>query len=144
MYRVHSSIKLLTFSINLTYFSTFPLQDEIVETCRNNIECLQAVLKGPITSIDVKQVTGKSKKSSKNKNSPHSLTIILLEKECRCAKIARFIARVFDFLLDLTNMLTNFVLYQYFLNVLYSFRDLVGSMAPSLQNVLMKIAEMLV
>lgn len=100
--------------------------------CRNNMQCLEAVLRGPIsayTAIEAKSIAGKSRnsrKSRKLRKSAHSYTLITLNKECRCSSITRFVANVFDFLGDCTNWLWHCRLCQFFVRLLSGFYSAIG------------------
>jgi hypothetical protein len=105
---------------------------------------LEAVLRGPSSKIDAKQVHGKFRKYKSRK--PRQLRIITVhkEEECRCAKLTRFLARFFDFLItDLTCWLTQFILYQYFLNFCDSFWELIGGVQWGIDGVIGKILRFL-
>lgn len=70
--------------------------DDIIATCRENPRCLRAVLQDPPGTI----------------LSPHTCQEISF-RECRCAKITRFIARILHFLMDVTNVIKNWRLYRF-------------------------------
>lgn len=78
--------------------------DDIIATCRENPHCLRAVLQSQPGAI----------------LSPHKCREITL-RECRCAKITRFMARVFNFLMDITNLIKNWRLYRFLTNTLNTF-----------------------
>lgn len=86
--------------------------DDIIATCQENPHCLRAVLQSPPGT----------------KLSPHKCQEISF-RECRCAKITRFIARVLEFLMDVTNVIKNWRLYRflaYTMNTFYKIAETVS------------------
>lgn len=59
--------------------------------------------------------------------------VIVVQNECRCAPIARFLATVTDFMLDWTNVFRNWMLYKYFIDMLKNFYRLVQNFAKKVK-----------
>lgn len=59
--------------------------------------------------------------------------VIVVENECRCAPIARFLATVIDFTMDWTNVFRNWPLYKYFIDMLKNFYRLVQDFAKKVK-----------
>lgn len=62
------------------------------------------------------------------------LQIIFTSSECKCAPITRFIARTLDYLMDLTNVVKNWILYKYFLSTVKSFYKIVEQTGKGIVN----------
>lgn len=104
-------------------FISNKLQAEIIATCRDNVHCLQAVLRGlpgdVLSNIRGQEIRGKF--------------VIVVQNECRCAPIARFMGTVIDFIMDWTNIFRNWVLYKYFIDMLKNFYRLVQDFAKKVK-----------
>lgn len=59
--------------------------------------------------------------------------VIVVQNECRCAAIARFMANVVDFMMDWTNVFRNWALYKYFVDMLTNFYRLVQDFAKKVK-----------
>lgn len=145
---IHLTWVLLFF---LCYSLTF--QAEIIATCQENIQCLETVLRGPVTgghllsTVRTQQARGKlSNQLALNplqqrhvnddaNDTRNHRTIIIIHRQCRCSQITMFIARVLDFVLDYTNIFRNFRLYRYFVSVLRRFYNMVGYVSKGLLSV---------
>lgn len=132
------------------------LQHEIINTCRDNIRCLEAVLKGPPGTVLSTHCSGQTKGESTTRcrllvrlaaanaaaacssNSSYSAAAmspvhpvvppcsVLVQQECKCAAITRFVARCIDFMLDVSNLLEHFSLYRFLAGTLRSLYALVN------------------
>lgn len=98
-------------------------QAEIIATCRDNVHCLQTVLRGlpgdVLSNLRGQEIRGKF--------------VVVVENECRCAPIARFLATVIDFTMDWTNIYRNWPLYKYFIDMIKSFYRLVQDFAKKVK-----------
>uniref|UniRef100_A0A1I8M352 Uncharacterized protein n=1 Tax=Musca domestica TaxID=7370 RepID=A0A1I8M352_MUSDO len=106
---------------------------EIINTCRDNIRCLESVLKGPSSSVLSSQCVTHSK---------GELTVYI-HLNCQCAPITRFIARVIDFILDISNFLEHFTLYKFFLNTLRQLYELANCRLTQLEKALVYLRSLL-
>uniref|UniRef100_A0A0K8WJL6 Uncharacterized protein n=2 Tax=Bactrocera latifrons TaxID=174628 RepID=A0A0K8WJL6_BACLA len=93
---------------------------EIISTCRDNIRCLEAVLRGPPGTVLSAQCAGQTKGE----------LALCIHLDCKCAPITRFVARTIDFLLDVSNMLMYFTLYRFLVNTLKSLYSMVNCSIP--------------
>lgn len=139
-----------TFFLHLTfiyfYLCHFCSQAEIIATCQENIQCLETVLRGPVSgghllsTVRTQQARGKLSQLSlipttarrTNNDDDDTRTIIIIHRQCRCSQITTFIARMLDFVLDYTNIFRNFRLYRYFVSVLRRFYNMVGYVGKGL------------
>lgn len=100
------------------------MQAEIIATCRDNVHCLQTVLRGlpgdVLSNIRGQEIRGK-------------FAVVVVETECRCAPIARFLATVIEFIMDWTNIYRNWLLYKYFIAMLKNFYLLVQNFAKKVK-----------
>ncbi|EDW76733.2 uncharacterized protein Dwil_GK20119 [Drosophila willistoni] len=115
--------------------------NEIINTCRDNIRCLEAVLRGPPGTVLSTHCAGQTKGESQPRSSSasartktsknsvcndHQQLIVQLAPECKCAPITRFVARIIDFVTDVSNLLEHFTLYRFLMGTLRSFYALVN------------------
>uniref|UniRef100_A0A182NEN6 KASH domain-containing protein n=1 Tax=Anopheles dirus TaxID=7168 RepID=A0A182NEN6_9DIPT len=95
---------------------------EIITTCRENVRCLESVLRCQpgtvLTAAKCQDLRGRSAHRKRKK-------VVVVREECRCARITRFIAWLIEFLLDIGNVVRNFTLYRFFVGVLNGFYRLV-------------------
>ncbi|KAL7732733.1 hypothetical protein ACLKA6_005879 [Drosophila palustris] len=128
---------------------------EIINTCRDNIRCLEAVLRGPPGTVLSTHCAGQTKGESlptscrrlivrlagggtssasattRAITSDTTTTTTRAELqpmivECKCAPITRFVARVIEFVLDVGNLLEHFTLYRFLAGTLRSLYALVN------------------
>ncbi|XP_026833313.1 uncharacterized protein LOC6545162 isoform X6 [Drosophila erecta] len=114
--------------------------NEIINTCRDNIRCLEAVLRGPPGTVLSNHCAGQTKVSAavrrRRRRRPGTELPGPAEPsgdsrqmaqvvECQCAPITRFVARVIEFVLDVGNMLEHFALYRFLAGTLRSLYELV-------------------
>lgn len=129
-----------------------PLQHEIINTCRDNIRCLEAVLKGPPGTVLSTHCSGQTKGESTERSvrlivrrlaanasasaaaaaaassSSTAACVVALQpvQECKCAAITRFVARIIEFVMDASNLLEHFSLYRFLAGTLRSLYALVN------------------
>lgn len=132
------------------FLSYVALQHEIINTCRDNIRCLEAVLKGPPGTVLSTHCSGQTKGESTTRcrlivrlaaaaqanacssysstSATSSVPVLAMQpvQECKCAAITRFVARVIDFMLDVSNLLEHFSLYRFLAGTLRSLYALVN------------------
>lgn len=104
----------------------FLFQTEIINTCRDNIRCLESVLKGPTSSVLSSQCVTQSKGELK----------VYIHIDCQCAPITRFIARIIEFILDISNFLEHFTLYKFFIKTLKNLYALVNCHLTNIERAL--------
>ena len=75
--------------IKLIEFCDF--QEEILATCRKNVECLENFLR--VDSGDPKILTGEFTKHRHN-----NITFISFQHECNCMKLCRYVSASFGFI----------------------------------------------
>lgn len=125
----------------MTY--NFVFQNEIINTCRDNIRCLEAVLRGPPGTVLSTHCAGQTKGESLPAGchliptatgnltadaDPSAAAAVIATPiaECKCAPITRFVARLIEFVMDLSNMLEHFTLYRFLAGTLRSLYALVN------------------
>lgn len=125
--------------------SLSPVQNEIINTCRDNIRCLEAVLRGPPGTVLSTQCAGQTKGESlppgcrliatATATATGQLNAVTAAAaaaaatpivECKCAPITRFVARLIDFVLDVGNLLEHFTLYRFLAGTLRTLYALVN------------------
>lgn len=126
--------------------SLSPIQNEIINTCRDNIRCLEAVLRGPPGTVLSTQCAGQTKGESLPPGcrliatataTGHQSAVTAAAGaaaaatpmpivECKCAPITRFVARLIDFVLDVGNLLEHFTLYRFLAGTLRTLYALVN------------------
>lgn len=142
------------FCLHFPYEFLLILQAEIIATCRDNIICLESVLRGPTGTVlsaargqEIRgefpthvSMTAPTNTASSSTNTPDatttihtSHTTIIVHKNCQCVAIDRFIGSALAFLMDWTNCIANWPVYRYLLGVLKSLLQLVQGFAKNVR-----------
>lgn len=143
------------FRVIFPYEFLLNLQAEIIATCRDNIVCLESVLRGPtgtvLSAARGQEIRGEfpthvpmtsptnTASSSTNTNDATTTTIhtshttIIVHQKCQCVAIDRFIGSMLAFLMDWTNCIANWPVYRYLLGVLKSLLQLVQGFAKNVR-----------
>ncbi|KAI8039281.1 hypothetical protein M5D96_008004, partial [Drosophila gunungcola] len=120
--------------------------NEIINTCRDNIRCLEAVLRGPPGTVLSNHCAGQTKETTEppmairpaesGPGSGDSRRQLMQVAECQCAPITRFVARVIEFVLDVGNMLEHFALYRFLAGTLRSLYELCKNLLAAWEDLL--------
>lgn len=145
----------ISLQIHYHYEFSLNLQAEIIATCRDNIICLESVLRGPTGTVlsaargqEIRgefpthvSTTAPTNTASTSTNTIDdtittihtSHTTIIVHKNCQCVAIDRFIGSVLEFLLNWTNCIINWPVYRYLLGVLKSLLQLLQGFAKNVR-----------